>query len=363
MRRVLKAAKFILLCLTVVLLSGVGAILVLRFHRQHMTAQATAIHAPNGIDEGMYVKIGGIDQWIQIRGQDRNNPVLLCLHGGPGGTWIPLTALFVPWEKEFTLVQWDQRGAGKTLETTGRSVTDTMSVDRMTQDGIEVSEFLRNHLHKDKLILLGHSWGSILGIHMAKQRPDLFYAYVGTGQVSNMSRSLQVSYAYLLEKARAANNKEAIKELERTGPPPYDRMDNVLVHFKWHEIYQVELDRAFLSSPIGSLTSPAPNYSLWDEYNRIRGFAQIPTWRLYQEMLSADLLSLGSDFKIPVYFFQGSEDELTVTPLAKEYFDKINAPHKEMVLLEGAGHFAVWSKADKFLQELVARVRPLAAQT
>jgi len=362
MRRILKVVKLSILFLLALLLVLIGALYVLRVHRQHLSAEAIAIHAPNGIDEEQYVRIGGIDQWIQIRGQDRDNPVLLCLHGGPGGTWIPMTVLFVPWEQEFTIVQWDQRGAGKTLETTGQAVADTMSVDRMVQDGIEVSEYLRNHLHKDKIILLGHSWGSILGIHMVKLRPDLFYAYVGTGQVSNMPKSMQLSYAYLLGKARAANHIEAAKELEQIGPPPYDSMNKAIVHFKWHGAYKPELDRAALASTVGGLTSPAPNYSLWDEYNRIRGFAQIPTWRTYQEMLSADLPSLGTDFAIPIYFFQGAEDELTVTALVKEYFDKINAPHKEMVLFEGAGHFAVWSRPDRFLHELVARVRPLAVR-
>src|SRR5208337_3944253 len=96
---------------------AIAALLAMRTYRQHVNAQLLAIHSQNGIDEGMYVKIGGIDQWIQIRGQDRDNPVLLCLHGGPGGTWVPMTALFVPWEKQFTVVQWDQRGTGKTLET------------------------------------------------------------------------------------------------------------------------------------------------------------------------------------------------------------------------------------------------------
>jgi hypothetical protein len=155
MRKVLKLVKFIFLSLGVLFLVAVGAILALRAHRQHVIAQAIAIHAPNGIEEGMYVKIGGIDQWIQIRGQDRDNPVLLCLHGGPGGSWLSYTNLFLPWEKEFTLVQWDQRGTGKTLETTRGSIADTLSVARMTQDGIEVSEFLRNHLHKDKIFSSG----------------------------------------------------------------------------------------------------------------------------------------------------------------------------------------------------------------
>jgi pimeloyl-ACP methyl ester carboxylesterase len=114
--------------------------------------------------------------------------------------------VLLPWEKEFTVVQWDQRGTGKTLESTGPSVAATMSVDRMVQDGIEVSEFLRNHLHQEKIVLVGFSWGSRLGIHMVKQRPDLFYAYVGTGQVSDMPKAQQMSYAYVLEEARAAND-------------------------------------------------------------------------------------------------------------------------------------------------------------
>jgi pimeloyl-ACP methyl ester carboxylesterase len=306
MSKILGVAKIILLTVIGLIVVVVGAGLGYRAHLQHVNGQALAIRTPNGIDEGMYVRMGGIDRWIQIRGQDRNNPVLLGLHGGPGATWLPLTALFVPWEKEFTVVQWDQRGAGKTLETTGRSVADTISIDRMAQDGIEVSEFLRNHLYKDKIIVLGHSWGSILGVHMAKQRPDSFYAYVGTGQASTMPKSQQISYAHLLAKARAANNTQAVKELS-IGPPPFDRPDKVMVYFKRLGPYQVGSDRVAQSSLIGQLTFGAPNFSLGDMYNRLRGFTQV--WRLYQEMLSADLPSPGSDFKIPIYFFQGAEDD------------------------------------------------------
>ena len=204
---------------------------MLRTYRQHVTAEQLAIHAPHGIEEAMYVKIGGIDQWVQIRGQDRNNPVLLCLHGGPGATWLPLTAVFAPWEKDFTVVQWDQRGAGKSLEASGASISSTMSIGRMADDGIELAELLRARLKKDRIIVLGHSWGSILGVHMALQRPDLFYAYVGTGQVARMTESQQISYAHLLEKARAANDKNAVRALEGIGPPPFDSIRKAAVVF------------------------------------------------------------------------------------------------------------------------------------
>ncbi|HKM89863.1 MAG TPA: alpha/beta hydrolase [Candidatus Acidoferrales bacterium] len=358
MRALLKVIIISLLSLFALVLLLVGAGLVFRAHRQHQIARALAIHTPNGIDEAMYVRVGGINQWIQIRGQDRNNPVLLCLHGGPGGSWLGLTSLLSPWEKEFTVVQWDQRGTGKTLETTGASVADTMSVARMTQDGIEVSEFLRRHLHKEKILLLGFSWGSLLGVHMVKARSDLFYAYVGTGQTSNMPKGIALSYAYALEKARAAGDAKTVQLLQRIGPPPFDSLEKIGGFFQTLGKYECESDRDL---PGGALF--APNLSLWDIYNWIKGFMIVPTFRVYNEMLSADLSSLGPDFQIPIFFFQGALDERTPAPFAKAYFDTIQAPHKEFILFDGAGHFAVWSMADKFLHELVTRVRPFAVPT
>jgi pimeloyl-ACP methyl ester carboxylesterase len=362
MRRFLNILKWLLLSVVAFLVVAISGILAYRAYVQHVNAQALAIHTPNGIDEGMYVKVGGIDQWIRIRGQDRSNPVLLCLHGGPAATWTPLTALFVPWEKDFTVVQWDQRGAGKTLETTGPSVADTMSVDRMTQDGIEVSDFLRRHLQKTRIVLLGHSWGSILGVHMVRQRPDLFYAFVGTGQVADMPETWKLQHAYSLERARAAGDKKAINELEAIGPPPYNSLDKFQTHFKWLEHYETESDRVAETYLIAKLMFGAPNFTLRDSLYRAKGFGAIPTKRLLPEVLETKLISLGRDFEIPIFFFQGIKDVTTPTALARQYFETINAPHKEYVALEG-GHFAVWSSPDKFLQELTARVRRWATQT
>lgn len=127
------------------------------------------------IHEEMYVPIGGIPQWLTIKGEDRSNPVVLFLHGGPGDAWSPFAdSMFAGWDKNFTLVQWDQRGAGRTYSKNGPSIAPTMTVDRMVGDGIEVAEFLTRHLHKKKIILVGGSWGSILGIYMIHARPKLF---------------------------------------------------------------------------------------------------------------------------------------------------------------------------------------------
>lgn len=237
-----------------------------------------------------------------------------------------------------------------------------MSIDRMADDGIEVAEFLRAHLKKKKIILLGHSWGSILGVHMAQERPDLFYAYVGTGQATQMTRSQQISYAHLLEKARAANNKRAVQALEVIGPPPFDSMQKVVVYFNQLEPYEVEPDRYAQSELIGRATFNAPSFSLRDIMTRKRGFESVPTWGLYQAMLSTDLSLLGSTFKVPVFFFQGVQDEVTETSLVQGYFDKLQAPHKQIVLFAGQGHFAVWVQPDRFLKELDTLVRPMAIQ-
>lgn len=178
-------------------------------------AQTYAIAGSSHIDESAYVKIGGIDQWITIRGQDRNNPVLLFLHGGPGDVTNPWSSsYFLSWLKYFTVVQWDQRGAGRTLRKTGESIGPTMTIERMTEDGIELSDYLRRHLRKERIILVGHSWGSVFGVLMAKARPDLFYAFVGTGQVKDFKEVDGVAYRLALQTADALGDSDGVAELK-----------------------------------------------------------------------------------------------------------------------------------------------------
>ena len=363
MNRILRVVMLTVSALIGLAVILVGAGLGYRAYRQHANAHRIAIHAPNGVEEAMYIRIGGIDQWVQIRGQDRSNPVVLCLNGGPGASWIPLTLWFAPWETDFTVVQWDQRGEGKTLEATGSSISSTMSIPRMVQDGIEVAEYLHNHLDTRRVILLGHSWGSILGTQMVKQRPDLFSAYVGTGQVSDMKRSLKLAYSETLRRARTVGDAKAVRDLERIGPPPYADSDfgKIPVLFKWLGAYAPASDQEALTS-LGPVVLTAPTYSFRDIYYRNLGFTAVPTPQLYDAMLSTDLATLGSDFKVPIFFFQGTDDDITLASLAKSYFDMLTAPHKEFVPFAGGGHFVVWSMRDRFLHELLGRVRPLVAQ-
>ena len=225
-------------------------------------AQDYAVATPNGIDEANYVKIGGLEQWITIRGEDRKNPVLLLLHGGPGDATNPWGyAGFRNWLKYFTVVQWDQRGAGRTFGRNGPAAASTITLERMVQDGVELAELLSKRLQKDKIVLVGHSWGSILGAFMAKARPELFYAFVGTGQGADPTRSYAVAHAALVERAAREGNSQALQQLNEVGPPPYKDGKGYAVQRKWSNLF--EGADAFIASMLGFALT-APGYSLRD---------------------------------------------------------------------------------------------------
>jgi pimeloyl-ACP methyl ester carboxylesterase len=320
-------------------------------------AKQYAITSPAGIDEASFVPIGGIDQWVTIRGQDRTNPVILFVHGGPGDVTNPWTfAIFAPWEERFTVVQWDERGAGRTLAKSGPAVAPTLTLDRMAQDGIELAEYLRGHLGKQKVILVAHSFGSILALRMVRQRPDLFYAYVGTGQVADETRNYAVAYDALVRKAKALGNSRALADLRRVGPPPYASGEGYGVQRQWANAF--EGADQFLNSTIG-LTLAAPGGSV-EDFNHSGDGEMLSADQLVPQTKSERPEDLGLTFAIPVFFFQGAEDFTTPTALAREYLEMIRAPQKAFVPIEGGGHFAVFMHSNQFLAELLKRVRPLA---
>jgi pimeloyl-ACP methyl ester carboxylesterase len=318
-------------------------------------ARDYAIDSAKGTDEASYVSIGGIEQWVTIRGGDRSNPVLLFLHGGPGDVTNPWSfSMFAPWEAHFTVVQWDQRGAGRTFGNSGPSVAPTITLDRMTQDGIELTEYLCKHLGKRKIILVAHSFGTILGLGMIRESPDLFFAYVGTGQVADETQNYAVAYDALLKKAQAVGNQQALDELKSVGPPPYTSGRGYQVQRKWANRFE-GADR-FLYGTLG-LALVAPGYSVQDLNDVIDG-ESLSGDRLVPQTRTQTMKDLGLKFAIPIFFFEGTEDFTTPTELARKYLAGIQAPRKEFVPIPG-GHFAAFMNSDEFLKQLVAHVAPL----
>ncbi|MGQ0649338.1 MAG: alpha/beta fold hydrolase [Gemmatimonadaceae bacterium] len=332
---------------------------MLTFIRKRHTVDY-AISTPNAIDESRYLEIGGIEQWITIRGEDRTHPVLLLLHGGPGDATNPWGyAAFRSWLKHFTVVQWDQRGAGRTLGKNGPSLASTITIERMVQDGIELVEVLRRELKQEKIILVGHSWGSTLGVFMVKARPDLFAAFVGTGQVANPARNYAVAYNELLKAAETLGEQRAIRELRQVGPPPWSDGRGYAVQRKWANLF--EGADVFLFSTLG-LALGAPGYSARDVNDWLDG-QNLSAERLVPQTSALEARALGGEFAVPVFVIQGAKDFTTPTSLARSFVNSIRAPRKAFVAIEGGGHFAVFMKSDAFLKELVARVLPLVKRS
>jgi pimeloyl-ACP methyl ester carboxylesterase len=321
-------------------------------------AREHAIRSPNGIDEAAYVEVGGIEQWVTIRGQDRNNPVLLFLHGGPGDATNPWGyAAFRSWLQYFTVVQWDQRGAGRTFGRNRAVPATTITPDRMIQDGIELSELLKTRLHKDKIVLVGHSWGSVLGFFMVRARPDLFYAFVGTGQVAaDSARTAAVAYAALVDRARRDGNSVALRELNESGAPPYKDGKGFAVQHKWANLF--EGADVFLASALGFALT-APGYSMTDINDWFDG-QSVSGEQLVPHFDELDRKLLAGDLAVPVFVIQGADDYTTPASLARAYVGSLHSPRKAFTTIEGAGHFAVFTRQEPFLKELRARVLPLS---
>ena len=151
----------------------------------------------NGIDQLEAPMINGARQWVQIRGEDKENPVILFIHGGPGNAMMPLNAMFQPlWEEDFTVVQWDQRGAGKSVSDpySGAPIPMGSDIQQYVDDAVEVAQYVLSETGHQKLIVIGHSWGSVVGVRLAQQRPDLLHAYVGTGQVVDMLETERATF-------------------------------------------------------------------------------------------------------------------------------------------------------------------------
>jgi pimeloyl-ACP methyl ester carboxylesterase len=307
---------------------------------------------PSGIDEHGYVRIGGVDQWVQIRGADRANPVLLMLHAH-GSSMIPLTPLYTSWEKHFTVVQWDRRTVGRTRRANRLAGDADWAFDRFIADGIELVEHLRKRLGQDRVVLAAHSQGTVIGVGMARRRPDLFHAYVGMGQMVDMASNESIAYERLLAQARAAGRRRVAEGLVKLGPPPYaDRSTWIrrlryatAIDPEWRTWQKVALARLLLM----------PGYSVRDILGWFTDVMAFPQ-HLYEETMAVTPQTLGTRFQVPVLILQGAQETYAIPELAQEYVESIEAPAKAYVPLDGLGHLAPFLAPDRILDELTASI-------
>jgi pimeloyl-ACP methyl ester carboxylesterase len=361
-KRALKIVAGIFSALLFVAAIAIGGALAWRLHRQGQIAPLLALDGPGAIRDQRYVMIGGVKQWIGIRGENRANPVILFVHGGPGASLFGVATIFRRWERDFTIVQWDQRGAGLTFAA-GARLTPDVPMERMVDDGIEVTEYVRHKLGVQRVILVGHSWGSVLGVHMVKARPDLFSAYVGTGQLKDVASQIAMTYDNTLARARASRNDADIKKLEALGHPPYRSQDDLSTLLLTRNHYVNPSDAQFVGLGRGSELATimtSPDLSLSGAIASVRGImVTAGSLDIYPPLAHADLPALGCDFPIPFFIIEGDDDRFTYTQSAKSYYECVDASHKELLLIPG-GHFAAMTNAETFHEALARHVRPFA---
>jgi pimeloyl-ACP methyl ester carboxylesterase len=322
------------------------------------------ITTADGIEERRAIPIGGIQQWISVRGRSRNNPILLFIHGGPASTEMPASWVFQgPWEDYFVVVQWDQRGAGKTYAANDPAVVKpTLQEERMIADTEEVVKYLRSTYGRQKIFVLGHSWGSILGLELARRHPEWLYAYVGMGQIINMRENERLGYEFTLRAAAAAKNEKALAELRSIAPYPEADgsilQNKIDLQRKWSVFFGglTHGRTAFDYYPNATLLSP--DYSR-DEVAAIDKGSELSFPVLLPQMAEVDFDAV-TEFRCPIVIFNGRYDDTTSAALAARWFGKIRAPAKRLVWFENSAHMMHVEEPGKMLVHLVNDVLPLA---
>jgi pimeloyl-ACP methyl ester carboxylesterase len=337
------------------ILLGAGAVLIAPLGfvavRRRLVARRLALPS-DGIDEHGYVRIGGVDQWVQIRGVDRANPVLLMLHAH-GISMVPLTPLYRSWEKHFTVVQWDRRTVGRTRRAGRRAGQASWSFEQFIADGVELVEHLRQRLGQDQVILVAHSQGTVIGVGMIRRRPDLFRAYVGLGQMVDMPRNEAMAYDAVLRAARARGKAKVVDRLVALGRPPYPDPGAWIRRLRL--AMAVDAEVAAWQKLLLTRMLFMPGYTPRDILHSLADVMLLPQ-RLYDETMAVTPATLGTRFQVPVLLLHGSADSYALPELASGYVDLIEAPAKAYVALNGLGHLAPFLAPDRVGRELVSRL-------
>jgi len=304
-------------------------------------------------------RVNGVEESVIIRGRDRRNPPLIWLHGGPGSSETPvLRVLNGALEDHFTVVYWDQRLAGQTLVPFAPPPS-SLTVGQMVSDLEVVVDRVRARLGQDRVVLVGHSWGTMLGVLYASRHPDKVAAYVGIGQMTDKPRAEALSYAYTLDQARRAGDAKAVADLTRIGPPPYKGRQDIFVERVWLDRFG-GVSYADMSLPrlmwIAARASEANGRDVYA--NLFAGSAG--TALLEREMESTNLDRSYTRFAMPVFLVDGRHDYVTGAVLAHAYFERISAPQKGFLLFHCAGHNAHLEQPAQFNAWMTNVVRPAA---
>ncbi|UVO50867.1 alpha/beta hydrolase [Sphingomonas sp. SUN019] len=319
------------------------------------------IVTPDGVQDDFAVTLGGARQAVNVRGADRANPILIFVHGGPGAVEMPVAWSFQrPWEDFFTVVQWDQRGAGKSYPLNDpAAIAPTMTLERYRDDAIELIDVLRARYGKRKVLLLGHSWGSAVGLAVAAKRPDLLHAYIGMGQVIDFRENERVGFAWTLQQARARQDAEAIAALQVLAPYPRPEPLEIAKSDGWRK-YAVRYGALAAGRDNADFYFHAPRLSpdytpadrkAWSDGS---AFSVATLWPRLDKVSFARLDRL----KTPVILLLGRHDYTVPAPIADAWMKQLRAPAKTTVWFEHSAHLMMVEEPGRTLKALLDHALP-----
>jgi len=332
---------------------------------RELVADIQRIVTPAGVQESFVVTLGGARQAVSVRGANRANPVLLFVHGGPGAVEMPIAWAFQrPWEDFFTVVQWDQRGAGKSYELNDPdTIAPTLTHERYRDDAIELIGILRKKYGKEKVFLLGQSWGSAIGLAVAVERPDLLHAYIGMGQIVDMRDGERAGIAWTLEQARKRGDLEAVREIEALRPYPDSGPFTIERADAWRK-WSIRYGALAAGRPDASFYLRAPRLS--PEYTPLDRKAWADGSAFTVTTLWPRLADLSFDgvrrLEVPMILFNGRNDYTTPVPVAEAWFGRLTAPSKVTVWFEHSAHLPMIEEPGRVLAALLEHALPLAAK-
>lgn len=355
MKRFLKLSKRVAYLLVGAILFAFISLKVYEIYLKN----STKIETPNGISSLEEITLGGMKQWIFIRGEDKDNPVLIFLHGGPGSPISGISSsrkLDAELIKHFTIIHWDQRGAGKSYNSD--IPVDSMSYDRLAEDCNELIDYVRNELNVQKVFLVGHSAGTLIGIKTIHKYPEKIHAYVGIGQIINDYEQQMLSYNFIVEEAEKSGDVKIQNAIKAIGSPPHKELEELYEKerylLKYGAVIHSTSGEHFLSIMLSFLTSP--EYSLFEGIKTFtgKGGYEFTMNAMFDEIKSVNLTEKIQSIKVPIYFFEGKYDMATPTILVESFYESLDAEKgKKLIIFENSAHMPMMEEKEKYEDLLI----------
>lgn len=325
------------LALLILLVGVCGAVIGSQWHASTPPILgANGQPLPGSVATMEQVTLNGSQQWITIRGKNVRNPVLLFLMGGPGAGGFPDNSMFLTpasLEDHFVVVNWDQPGTGKS----SRAVpTALLTPQRYVDDAYALTEILRARFHQDKIYVLGSSWGTILGIKLVQQHPDLFYAYIGHGQMVNTTENDVMGYQFALKYAAERGDSGTVQTLRQNGPPPYAGTAMASKYAAYLDVLNSSMGMSPILLTLQLAAALTPEYGLLDKATYVPSFIEVFT-AVYPQLKDLDFTRSAARLDVPVYFLAGRADVSAMSSLTERYYNVLRTPHKELIWFK-SGH-------------------------